>query len=574
MAGDGSIIIETRLDTGGLEKGLEKLKQLVENSSEKAKKSLGELFDGLGISTGGSSISKGAQKLVSTAVEIIRDKAAELGSAVSQATESAADRIWDSEAEFRRGGEGLIEAVTAGFASGKGELSAEAGKAATDASDSMRLDGEFSAVGLNLMSALRAGLAAGAAALYAKAAEIANRVTSVVKGVLQIHSPSAVFRDEIGKMLMLGLRDGILNNSEAVLEATEALAEDMLESERRYIEEKQRIDRLNDQEDEARRVKEYEKRLSLAKTLEEKNELIEEERLRLRKRADKQYLEQLEDAAEKEREIIEGLKDDITSMYKEMADYIESSLEPIEENRAKLEDKLKKYAEENNSGVVKVSIQNSGAEKEDFSDYYGLADQRKSIETLMRYSAAINAVTDRIESAFGPETAKDFIATLAEMDVEEGAMFAETLASAAAEDFIRYIEDWGTKNTLAEEISRQLYGDSFTEAVDEATEYMRTELERLGLEVPEGFFASGSLSAQEFGRGFSEGINQVLENARELIQSFGSFSGEVIGGGVASVVNNNNYYSTYSVNGTKSTAAESIFAIEAAAAMNRYRGLN
>ena len=32
-----------------------------------------------------------------------------------------------------------------------------------------------------------------------------------VKGLLGIHSPSRVFRDQIGKMLMLGLAEGIQN---------------------------------------------------------------------------------------------------------------------------------------------------------------------------------------------------------------------------------------------------------------------------------------------------------------------------------------------------------------------------
>ena len=568
MAGDGSIVINTELDTGGLEKGLDRLKELVKSRSADAGDSLGGIFDGLESALKGISVTEGIGKLIDSAKDALVGGAAELSSAAGLTARASAEGLGAGDDNFRKGGSGLAAAAAEGLSSGENALAAAGSSAAESAASAMNVPGNFLSVGLNLINALRNGLASGAAALYAKASEIAGRVTALVKGVFKIHSPSAVFRDDIGKMLMLGLRDGILNNSEAVLAATEALAEDMLESEKRYLAEKKRIDELNDQEDEARRIREYEERLSLAKTREEKDELIEEERLRLRKRADAKYLEQLKSAAEKEREIIDGLKEDITAAYKDIAEYIESSLEPIEEDRRDLEDKLKKYA--GSSGGLYTTM----IERKDRDDlvYYGLADQQRAIDILNKYSSALGAASERIKSAFGPETARSFMAALTEMDVEEGAIFAETLASASDADFEKYIKDWGKKNTLAEEISRQLYGEAFTDAVDDCTEYMRSELEKLGLEVPEGFFASGSLSAKEFGRGFSEGINQVLEEAGELIRSFGGFSTASAAGGTPVV--NNNYYSTYSVNGTRSTAAESIFAMEAAAVMNRYRGLN
>lgn len=574
MAGDGSIVIDTELDTGGLEDGLDRLKKLINEGVKDAGGSLGSMFDGLDEAVGKASLVNGIEKLIDGAKNALLGGAAELGSAAGAAASGAASGISEGEGSFRSGGERLISAATVGIEAGAGAMAAAGSQAALSTAGSMNIPGQFMSVGGNLISALRAGLAAGAAALYAKASEIAAGVVSRMKGMFKIHSPSAVFRDEIGKMLMLGLRDGILNNSEAVLAATEDLAGDMLESERRYLEEKERIDRLNDQEDEARRVREYEKRLSQAKTQQEKDELIEEERLRLRKRADSKYLEQLEDAAEKERDIIEGLKDDIKATYEEIAEYVENSLEPIEDSRRELEEKLKDYAEENSAGLYRTVVKGFGEKEGEDLTLFSLADQQRTIDMLTRYSAALQAAADRIEGVFDPETARSFMSVLTDMDVEEGTVFAETLTAASDGDFKKYIEDWGKKNTLAEEISRQLYGEAFTEAVDDCTEYMRSRLEKLGLEVPEGFFASGSLSAKEFGKGFTEGINQVLEEANELIRSFGGFSAETAAGGVSSVVNNNNYYSTYSVNGTRSTAAESIFALEAAAAMNKFRGLS
>ncbi len=658
MAGDGSIIIDTQLDTEGLEKGLGELKSLIENGMGGAKDAFSKAIDEMGSAMAADSLAEGAGKMMSAAAEAVRGGASELYSAAESAARNAAEglsysagdfgsggreladaaaggyrgaggglgdaavssaesaarglssktgdfgsggrgladaaaggyravggglgdaaeasanealgRLNGTGESFRTGGQGLSSATAEGISAGAPQVGDAAESAVRNAAARMRIDGEFSGIGANLMSALRGGLAAGAGALYAKAAEIAAQVVAVMKSAFSIHSPSAVFRDEIGKMLMLGLRDGIVNNRELVLAATEELAKDMLDSERRYLEEKERLDLESDKAEEERRVREYEIKLSQAQSQSEREELIEEERLRLKKRADSRYLDQLKETAENEREIIDTLKDDITSMYEEIAARIEDSLEPIAESREKLEKSLKSYASAS-TGARELRILNSDGEVE--STLYGLADQRESIDMLNRYAQAMERAADRIKTEFDTATARDFMRALADMDIDEGALFAETLSAAPAEDFHRYIRDWGLKNTLAEEISRQIYGEEFTEAVDSATEYMRSELEAMGLEVPEGFFASGTLSAREFGEGFAQGLNEVLEDARRTVEGFGSFAGVVISA-AAPVVTNNNYYSTYSVNGTRSTAAESIFALEAAATMNRYRGLD
>ncbi len=658
MAGDGSIIIDTQLDTEGLEKGLGELAALIENGMGGAKEAFRKAVSEMGSAMDAGPLTEGAGKMMSAAAEAVRGGASELysaavsaageaaeglnstvgnfsaggqalsdaaaggyrasggelsaaavssaegavrdlsskagefgaggqnlsvsaaegyrasggelGSAAETSAVEAAERLSGTGESFRSGGQGLSSATAEGITAGAPQVGDAAESAVRNAADRMRINGEFSSIGSNLMSALRSGLAAGAAALYAKATEIATRVVSIMKSAFSIHSPSAVFRDEIGKMLMLGLRDGIMDNRSTVLNATRDLAKDMLDTEREYLAERERLEQESGEAAEELRVREYEERLDAAKDQAEQEEIIEEERLRLKKRADEQYLDQLADSAEKEKEIVGELKDEITSMYREMAEHIEDSLGSVEKSREKLEKSLKDYAA-GSGGVQTVSILNAKGETE--ATLYGLADQREAINTLNRYAKAMERVSGRIEEEFDVQTARDFIRALADMDVEEGALFAETLSAAPAEEFRRYIQDWGLKNTLAEEISRQIYGEEFTEAVDSATEYMRSELEALGLEVPEGFFASGSLSAKEFGEGFTEGLNDVLEDARKMVESFGAFSGQVIGA-AAPVVNNNNYYSNYSVNGTKSSTAESIFALEAAAAMNRYRGLN
>lgn len=584
MAGDGSIIIETKLDTTGIEQGLQEIEKAIESRMGDAESGVQNILDGISKAVGNTDVATGAGKLVSAIAQVFREGAGEVSSAAGSSAEQAGSSVEARSDVFRSGGYILGAAAAEGLSSAAAELvSAAADAAGQGAAAAGSTEGQFSSVGQNLMSALRSGISSGAAALYAKAAAIASSVVSTLKGIFGIHSPSKVFRDEIGKMLMLGLQEGILDNSEAVLAACAELAEDMLEAEREYIAEKERIEQEQSEADEASRVKEYEKKLAAAKTELEKEEIIAQERLRLKKKADEEYLSRLKENAERQREVVDQLKSDITAVYKDIAEYAENSLEPIIDSRSSLESKLKDYSEANSSGYIKNTLiyteteaTTIGARKtsEKELSFYTLADQQESIDMLLRYSQALELVRERIKESFSPETAREFMSTLAEMDVEEGTLFAETLAAANDRDFGQYIEKWETKNELAEAIARQFYSEEFTEAVDDCTEYMRKELEALGMEIPDGFFASGSASAEQFGKGFSEGLNEILEDARLMIESFGAYADEAISGGFQQVVNNNNFYSSYSINGTKSTTAESIYAIEAASTMNKYRGLN
>ena len=71
------------------------------------------------------------------------------------------------------------------------------------------LQADMQSVGQNAIAGIIVGLQSKEAELYAAAEGIAQRVTQAMQDTFQIHSPSAVMREKIGKNLMLGLRDGM-----------------------------------------------------------------------------------------------------------------------------------------------------------------------------------------------------------------------------------------------------------------------------------------------------------------------------------------------------------------------------
>ena len=87
--------------------------------------------------------------------------------------------------------------------------------------------GGWKNVGSNIVSGIASGIAAGASKIISAAAGAAKSALNAAKHALGIHSPSRVFRDQVGANIALGMADGILDNAGAALDAVSDLADDI-----------------------------------------------------------------------------------------------------------------------------------------------------------------------------------------------------------------------------------------------------------------------------------------------------------------------------------------------------------
>lgn len=79
-------------------------------------------------------------------------------------------------------------------------------------------------VGVNLIDGLWNGFASKTEWLTHKVNKFSKNIISGIKGIFGIHSPSTVFRDEIGKMCDMGLAEGITDNIDIVDDAMQELS--------------------------------------------------------------------------------------------------------------------------------------------------------------------------------------------------------------------------------------------------------------------------------------------------------------------------------------------------------------
>ena len=70
----------------------------------------------------------------------------------------------------------------------------------------------WGSVGLNIVRGIASGLAGAAGVIMDAARSAANRALKAAKNALGIHSPSRVFRDQVGKMMALGMGAGFEKN--------------------------------------------------------------------------------------------------------------------------------------------------------------------------------------------------------------------------------------------------------------------------------------------------------------------------------------------------------------------------
>lgn len=108
--------------------------------------------------------------------------------------------------------------ISAGVGAGMTEYDFSGDAAATVANLESAISAAFMtsslrSVGLNAMFGMAAGVRAGQSAVIAAMRSAARNAVSAAKSALQIHSPSRVFRDEVGVMTMRGFGQGVLQET-------------------------------------------------------------------------------------------------------------------------------------------------------------------------------------------------------------------------------------------------------------------------------------------------------------------------------------------------------------------------
>lgn len=264
--------------------------------------------------------------------------------------------------------------------------------------------------------------------------------------------------------------------------------------------------------------------------------------------AEQKELERFMEAEQKELEkLINAEQKEIEGLYDNISNYATKKLEEVLKKQQKLAENLNSFGSLYNVNTVYM---------DGYKDtYYSLHDMTNDIEALKRYQRDMASLRERANSLSIPKDASDYLfSNIMEMDTEDALMFMRALLYANDNKFSRYTNSVYEKFTLSQSISAKQYEDEFNGTVSDVYADMKDALLEAGYEIPDGFYVSGSISAQKFGEAFIAELDNQLGIIRGVIDEFnaGLETAPTTGGDVYNTTN-----TSYNI-----SASESMDAVE------------
>lgn len=211
--------------------------------------------------------------------------------------------------------------------------------------------------------------------------------------------------------------------------------------------------------------------------------------------------------------IIETQKKEYQNLYDDVADYATEKLEEILKKQQKLAKNLNNYGSLYNVNTVKMN---------GFTDhYYSLHDLSSDIMAIEKYSEDMNRIKQRSEALGIDKDASVFLLDrIKEMKTEDALQFMSALLYANDDTFSEYTGKAFEKFNLSQRVSTIQYEEEFKKGISDSFTYMKDKLSEMGLEIPEAFEVSGSISAEKFGEAFILELNNQMETVRGVINEF------------------------------------------------------
>jgi hypothetical protein len=138
-----------------------------------------------------------------------------------------------SEGSYAAAGSQAAAKIGQGVIAGKSTLSAQ-GQQLSAAVRSAFSSGWYS-VGYNISAGVASGVRGGSSLISQAATTAAKSALAAAKKTLGVHSPSRVFRDQVGKMIPAGIAQGISAGQGQVSQAVAGQAQSLVETARRDV---------------------------------------------------------------------------------------------------------------------------------------------------------------------------------------------------------------------------------------------------------------------------------------------------------------------------------------------------
>lgn len=250
--------------------------------------------------------------------------------------------------------------------------------------------------------------------------------------------------------------------------------------------------------------------------------------------------------SEKQQKELENQRKAAESAYNDIVDFADKKIGAVIKKQQSLSENFSSFGPLFNNGTIRA-----GGETIKF--YSGLADIEKQTADMTKYAERLRWLKDKLaKSGIGENAAASFFDNIISRSATDGDKTFYALEHADEGKLFDYFRAYEQNLALADAYSKEFTSDDMDEALGDTAEYMKQRLTEAGFEIPEEFFNSGTLSAQNFGEGFSTRLDAELEKIKERIESFNAslaVTGQTAGGVSYDNSVKNIYNNTYSING-------------------------
>ena len=359
------------------------------------------------------------------------------------------------------------------------------------------------------------------------------------------------------------MADGITKGQKAAEKATKEGNQNLLSAEAHYLEEKKRLQEEYEAAEEAKNRRAYQIKLQKAKTAEQAETVRINESLRLQKKANEAYLEELKERLEREEALIKAQKEQITKDFEAITQRASESVGELNKARENMAEKMVSYGGLFQEQKLVFFNSGPGGTREVFDD--ALLDLKAQRQELEEYARLLKEIQSR------DEVPDEMIDAIRKLSITDAIKYGEAFVQLKPHELKSYIEDWVAIGALAQETSQEIYAEDTKKAL----QVIEQELSDWYGSIPAGFFTEGELSAEAFGNAFVkklQSMQQMLEDAVQSVVLQPLINAENLAQSNAGVDHNVQQSMTYVLQGSGETVSQKLQSARNHAIIEKLRG--
>lgn len=352
---------------------------------------------------------------------------------------------------------------------------------------------EMCQAGENMLKGVWEGMKNAASWLKDKIVGVFSNVVNGVKDFLGIHSPSRVFKNEIGFQMMAGAAEGVQGGGNLVSSSTKKVCQEALKTAKSAAAGYEGLGK--------ELVKSFHQGIEdRAATSQKAVEVLVNRKIEEMPALNSKAKTEFSKAG---KSLISSYQEAVEKGAKQAKDQIAESLQGVTKAAQQQYDELSKAQDS-----MRAKLENT-------AELFTIKDGEMKLSNLEKTNSLLEAYGNTLERLKQTGVSQDFLSEVASMGTEDGLRFASQLLSMQDGEFQEYLDAWEKNRILASEIAEHFYADQMETLDENFTEQLNKALKG----VPQQVEGIGTQAAQGFIDGLNSRMGEAVGAARQLCQS-------------------------------------------------------